>query len=203
MQKCKKCGEIKTEDSFYKEKNTKSGLRGICKICWDIASKDYYKKNKERIRDGQRKWRRENREKIRAYKKSHKWREDRREWRKKNREKINEYNRIREKNNPKLRIAGAMRRSIHRAIGREKNNSKWEKLVDYSFNDLMKHLESQFEDWMTWDNYGKWHIDHIKPISLFNFTKPDDPEFKECWALKNLQPLEARENIRKQNRYIG
>jgi 5-methylcytosine-specific restriction endonuclease McrA len=61
---------------------------------------------------------------------------------------------------------------------------------------------------MTWDNHGKyekgkkkWQIDHIKPKSLFNFETPEDPEFKECWALENLQPLEAMENIKKGNKF--
>ena len=65
----------------------------------------------------------------------------------------------------------------------------------------MEHLEKLFETWMTWGNYGKWHIDHIKPRSLFNYEKPEDKDFQECWALKNLQPLEASENLKKFNHY--
>jgi len=42
-----------------------------------------------------------------------------------------------------------------------------------------------------------WHIDHIRPISAFSFTVPEDPEFKECWALNNLQPLWAFDNLSK------
>ena len=58
---------------------------------------------------------------------------------------------------------------------------------------------------MTWDNYGKWHIDHIYPISLFDKEKIknyNSQEFKDCWTLKNLQPLWAFENISKGNRII-
>ena len=59
-----------------------------------------------------------------------------------------------------------------------------------------------FNDKMTWDNYGEyWHIDHIKPQSLFNFESFEDDEFKECWALDNLQPLSAEENRKKSNKY--
>jgi len=64
------------------------------------------------------------------------------------------------------------------------------------------HLEKQFKDGMTWDNYGDWHIDHIRPISSFNFKSYEDKEFKECWDLNNLQPLWAEENIRKHNRIL-
>jgi len=60
-----------------------------------------------------------------------------------------------------------------------------------------KYLEEKFIKGMTWDNYGKWHIDHIKPDSLFHYKSVDDKEFQECWALKNLQPLEFIENIKK------
>ena len=55
---------------------------------------------------------------------------------------------------------------------------------------------------MNWENYGSyWHIDHIKPKSLFIFESLEDEEFKQCWSLNNLRPLEAKENIRKGNRF--
>jgi hypothetical protein len=54
---------------------------------------------------------------------------------------------------------------------------------------------------MTWDNYGQWHIDHIKPVALFEFDSTDDPGFRDCWTLDNLQPLWALDNLRKGNKY--
>ena len=45
---------------------------------------------------------------------------------------------------------------------------------------------------MEWDNYGQWHLDHIKPVSLF-----EDPLCKEAWHWTNYQALWAKENIRK------
>jgi len=66
----------------------------------------------------------------------------------------------------------------------------------------MKHIESQFDENMTWENYGSyWHVDHIKPQSLFEFESADDDGFKKCWALENLQPLSAKENWKKGNKY--
>jgi hypothetical protein len=50
---------------------------------------------------------------------------------------------------------------------------------------------------MSWDNVGKWHIDHIIPLSSFRFTSMDDPEFRAAWALSNLRPMWATENILK------
>jgi len=66
---------------------------------------------------------------------------------------------------------------------------------------LIKYLEKKFEEGMSWENYGKeWHIDHKLPISKFNFKTTDDPDFKICWSLKNLQPMWAKENMSKNNK---
>jgi hypothetical protein len=55
---------------------------------------------------------------------------------------------------------------------------------------------------MNWELYmqGKIHIDHKRPIASFNFNSYKDKEFKECWALNNLQPLWAEENLSKGNK---
>lgn len=50
---------------------------------------------------------------------------------------------------------------------------------------------------MTWDNFGDWHIDHILPLSSFNYSTPDEPDFKSAWALTNLRPIWAKENLEK------
>ena len=66
-----------------------------------------------------------------------------------------------------------------------------------SRDDLLKHLEGQFEDGMTWENYGVhgWHIDHIKPCVAFDLT--NIAEQAECFHYTNLQPLWAKDNISK------
>ena len=74
---------------------------------------------------------------------------------------------------------------------------RWETLVGYTAQDLIKHIESQFVDGMNWENRHRWHIDHIIPVSAFNFTEPEHIDFKRCWALENLQPLWAKDNMRK------
>jgi len=54
-----------------------------------------------------------------------------------------------------------------------------------------------------YSNYGSyWHIDHIKPKSLFKYISPEDPEFQECWDLNNLQPLEKISNLKKGSNYV-
>ena len=63
------------------------------------------------------------------------------------------------------------------------------------------YIEKQFLDGMTWNNYGlkTWHIDHIKPISKYNLTDPED--IKNAFNYKNLQPLWASDNLSKSNKY--
>ena len=79
-----------------------------------------------------------------------------------------------------------------------KNRQRWESLVGYTVNQLKEHLEKLFDNLMKWENYGNyWHIDHKIPISYFSFATPGDPDFKKCWALENLQPLEKIENLKK------
>jgi 5-methylcytosine-specific restriction endonuclease McrA len=66
--------------------------------------------------------------------------------------------------------------------------------------DKEKHHE-QVKPGMTWENYGTtWHIDHKIPIAAFNFERPDDIDFRLCWSLKNLQPLEVTKNLSKGGR---
>lgn len=75
-------------------------------------------------------------------------------------------------------------------------------LLGYSCGDLTRHLESKFLPGMSWENFGEWHIDHVKPLALFIITSDHDAEFREAWSLKNLQPLWAIDNLRKGAKYL-
>jgi len=94
-----------------------------------------------------------------------------------------------------------MSREIRLAIEQRKGGRRWEDLVGYTLGELMDHLESKFTEGMTWDNMGKWRIDHVRPISSFNFETVDDPDFKKCWSLENLQPLWGGQNLGKGAKY--
>jgi hypothetical protein len=96
----------------------------------------------------------------------------------------------------KYNLSNRMRCRLWGSI-RNKGGRSWEKLLGYSILDLMKHIESLFKDDMSWENIGKWHIDHIVPIASFNYSSTEDDDFKRCWSLNNLQPLWALENISK------
>lgn len=75
-----------------------------------------------------------------------------------------------------------------------------EELVGCSIEQLKEHIEKQFQLNMTWDNYGQWHIDHIIPCSSFDLTKED--EQKKCFHYTNLQPLWAKDNLKKSNKIL-
>jgi len=154
--------------------------------------KKYYQKNKDKYKERYRKNR------IEFIKYSTKWKKEHPEKVKVNRRKHDQIYRL----NPKFRVDHNLSRHIEKALERKKAGRKWEKLVGYTLEDLIKHLESKFDNKMTWENYGSyWDIDHIKPKSLFHYKNPEDPEFKKCWALENLQPLEHTANMKKWKKY--
>ena len=117
-------------------------------------------------------------------------------WVEKNKDRRNE---ISKKHYHQYKTLMICRRLIKRTIkylGTDKENSTIE-FLGYTPVLLKETIESKFTDGMSWDNYGEWHIDHIKPIS--SFDKNDDP--KVINSLNNLQPLWAFDNLSKGNKY--
>jgi hypothetical protein len=88
-----------------------------------------------------------------------------------------------------------------RQAASKNQNTKYLDILGYSKEELKNHLEKKFTKDMTWEAFrnGEIHIDHIKPQSLFNLKDIND--IKECWSLNNLQPLWAKDNIAKSNKY--
>lgn len=179
-------------------------------------AKSYRTKNADKIKESQRKhaaknraaiaiaakeWREANPERFRAIRAAHYER---------NREKIlaknktpealskrREHERNRRLLDPGFVVNDRMSANIRLAIRSLKAGRKWERIVGYSLAELMLHVERQFSKGMTWENIGKWHIDHILPKSSFSYSSDEDPAFQACWALTNLRPLWAEENMKK------
>lgn len=106
--------------------------------------------------------------------------------------------------NPIFRLSNMIGRAIAKYI-RENNNGRfWEEFVGYTMEDLRKHLELQFAPGMNWSNYGHggWTMDHKIPICLWKFESYQDREFKQCWALANIQPLWSKDNLSKGTKII-
>lgn len=100
---------------------------------------------------------------------------------------------------PGYRLNNSVSAQIRMSLN-NKGGIGWQSIVGFTLDELKKHLERQFQKGMSWDNYGEWHVDHITPVSSFDFSAPDDADFKACWVLTNLRPLWATENIKKSNK---
>lgn len=155
-------------------------MRADCINCLLKYSKQYNKENKKHIRQYQSQYYKKNKEQISK--------------------RITKYRHERRKTDIEFRILQNCRSRLNKVIKGETKSVSTKKLIGCSIEKLLEHLENQFQDGMTWDNYGEWHIDHIKPCALFDFTKVKDQ--RECFHYTNLQPLWAEDNLRKKDKYI-
>ncbi len=188
------CNIEKKLSEFYKKKSSKDGLRSECKECNKIYSKkykiDYYQKNKDRIKREIC----EDKEFIALYLK---------EYKKNNKEKLNlwrvNYRKNKFKKDPIYKLSHNLRSLISKSI---KNfgyvkSKKTEFILGCSFEEFKIYLESQFKDGMTWENRSEWHLDHKIPIS---WAKSEEMVYK-LNHYTNFQPLWAKDNISKGNKY--
>ena len=95
-----------------------------------------------------------------------------------------------------------MKGLIKGSISDNRKGSCWEDMIDYTLDDLNKHLKTTIPEGYTWQDFleGKLHIDHIIPISVFNYDKPEHVDFKKCWALENLRLLTQKDNLTKKDK---
>jgi len=181
LKECPKCKETKTLENFNKNKGTKTGHNCYCKIC-DLT---YRENNKEIIALSNKKWREENKDYLREKKReeyNNTWKHDK------------EYMLV---NN----IKGLIRKSIKSTSkGKVIKSKRTEEILQCTIQEFKKHIESQFLNWMTWENHGNicselnyncsWDLDHIIPI-----TKARNEE--ELYLLNhwsNFQPLCSKIN---------
>ena len=182
--KCIPCGIIKPLSEFHVRTRSKDGYAPHCKSCALICANKYAQTHKKERKIYRAKYYQEHREreKIRQqkYKQSHK-------------KETNANLRKRRKIDVNFRINDNMSRAINKYLKGMKNGTRLKDLFDWTTEELIIHLESLFTEGMSWDNYGsgkyEWSLDHIIAKSKFNITSKTCQEFKDCWALKNLQPL--------------
>jgi hypothetical protein len=165
----------------------------------------YFEANKEVLCRASQKRYAENREQ--ALKTAAAWRaanaDKKQAWRLANKDREREYD-TKRRSTPRGRIDDAVSAGIRDSLRKgAKAGRKWEVLVGYTVDDLMAHLERQFIDGMSWNNYGDWHIDHVIPKAAFNYTSPEHADFIRCWGLNNLQPLWAVDNMKKSDSLPG
>ena len=187
--KCSDCHEHKpmTNEYFYKSKNADCGFKSQCKPCSSEAKRKWLLTDHAKSLVAN--TRKRNIETSRSYAKSRA-------------EKRNNAERDRKRTDPNFALRCRMRVLMHMTLRQTKNGRKWQDLVGYSIQSLKDHIEKQFNDGMNWDRFlaGDVHIDHIIPVSAFNYTDPSHRDFHRCWALKNLRPMWATDNLKKSNR---
>jgi hypothetical protein len=142
--------------------------------------KDWAERNKEHRVEYTKKWVKSNPEKVKA---------------RKRREKLALLA------NPKTRLELNLRQRVQKALkaqGARKHGKTYD-LLGMSAKELRTYIESKFVEGMNWENYGQWHIDHIRPISSFNLMEAEQQ--KIAFHYSNLQPLWAVDNLKKGKRH--
>jgi hypothetical protein len=208
MKSCGKCNISKKTSYFSKKKSSKDGLNNSCKECVNNITRLYYLKNREKIINQKMVYASENQDLIKTYQCEYrkdnkeyiiKYREENSEYYKKwwvdNRDKAKLYDKKYREKFPHVRACRNALKSCLERIGLDKTQRTIE-LLKYTTEEFKIHIESLFTDGMNWSNYGKWHIDHIKPVSKFNTNTP----VYIINSLDNLQPLWAKDNLSKSNK---
>jgi predicted restriction endonuclease len=125
-------------------------------------------------------------------------------YQKENRESINKtnrrYNKERAKVDVNFKLAKLLRTRFYNALKKNHKSGLAIRELGCSIEELKIYLASKFTKGMSWDNHGKWHIDHIKPLSLFDLSNMH--ELKKAVHYTNLQPLWAEDNYKKNDTYI-
>ena len=197
---CCRCKNWRPLTNYGKLTSHWDGLRNDCKAClkeyrdreggkaeMTEYNKKYWVETKDAQTERHRQWREANRGHYNEYMRTYK-----RSWDKHQRE-----------TNPRFKITKNMRNRLYAAVkaqGADKSARTFE-LVGCTSEELMAYLEGQFTEGMTWDNYGEWHVDHIKPCALFDMLLAEQQE--ACFHYTNLQPLWGPDNLRKGARYTG
>jgi len=167
---CKKCKIEKEIDDFHLHGQSKDGHRNVCKMCRKVESKVYYDENRKRYNIMSSKWNKNNPLRRKEIVKKH-------------------------KQTPEIKFKEGVRHRIYmymKTMKMRKKNKTFD-IVGLTPEDLRNYIEKQFEDGMSWENYGVWHVDHILPISL---GKTEDEIYKLC-HYTNLQPLWGVNNLKK------
>jgi len=212
--KCIKCGIEKPLSEYHKDKQNKDGYRTQCKSCVkeyqrlnrdsinsynkeykrenkdsiSVYKKEYYQQNKDSIITRSKEYYQQNKDSISDYKKEHY---------QQNKDSINtrskEYNIRRRNTDPLFKLKNNIRNRIGDSIRNRgyRKNTRTHDILGCDWNTLKEHLESLFDDNMSWDNQGKyWDIDHIIPVS----SAKTEEEIIKLNHYTNLQPLESYYN---------
>jgi hypothetical protein len=199
--KCPKCDTIKSLDQF--PKSEKGTILSRCIACTkppkhlseeQLAKNRQSKKEKKEANDARRKvYLQENQERIRLSR-----REYYRKYYAANKEKLNQYQQDYRKTNTFVTIRNSLRKRLHAYITKNRSTTDY---VGTSIEVIKEWLEFNFEEDMTWENYGTlWNIDHTIPCILFDMK--DDAQIHLCFDWKNLMPKYVINNLKKRSKML-
>lgn len=120
--------------------------------------------------------------------------------RKRRNQTIAKYCREKSKSDPAFRALRSCRVRLRLALKATGNSKSGRDMIGCSSSEFRAHIERLFTAGMTWDNYGEWVIDHIKPCAVFDFSYPTQQW--ECFHFSNLQPLWQRDNQMKADTWV-
>lgn len=178
--KCTKCGEEKPLSEFHFRKDRQKHY-AACKACWYSKTRKWFNDNPGRAAEFSRAWVDRDKDHARAVYREMK---------------------SRQRAKPSRRFAMCFSTAVHASLSGLRKKRPTFKLLGYTREELVAHLQRQFLSGMSWDNYGQWHVDHIVPLSAFEIAGPLDPALRHAWALTNLRPLWAADNMRKKDKRV-
>jgi hypothetical protein len=218
--KCRVCQIEKPLDEFYADARAVDKHRSDCATCNCKSRIQWQKNNRDAVREKNREWHKKNKEHVLEWKKNYAPRKremankryhENPETRQRIIESVKLYRRdpknrpviiatrrrltAEYRKNPLWRLRNNLRRRLLHVLHGNRKAECTMKLVGCTWEQLRLHIQSKFTEGMGWDNYGKWHVDHIKPCNSFDLSKPD--EQRKCFNYTNLQPLWAFDNLSK------
>lgn len=103
--------------------------------------------------------------------------------------------RYNERHAAELKVSRPLYSRLHKVLTGQIKGGRTAELVGCTALELRAHVARQFTEGMSWENYGEWQIDHKIPLSKFDLS--DIEQQKECFHFSNLQPLWAKDNLKK------
>lgn len=208
MKICSKCGEEKSLSEYNFRKESQK-YRNECKQCQKEFFQQYYLNNTNKFKQYKKDFVEKNPKYMKNYRKRYRAKnrtrliEESAKYLEENRDKIKTEVKRRRKTEVCYKLRKVISHSISKALKDYKRKLTHIELLGCTIQEFKIYIENQLEDWMSWDNYGSetWHIDHIKPISHYDLSDPE--EQKACFHYSNTQPLSAFDNRSKKNRFVG
>lgn len=179
--KCGACLIVKPLADFGADRKGIFGKGHACRECIRSKSSKWYAENSDRAAATNSAWRSRNMEKVRSYSKARAMRE--------------------KAGMPQCIFKRRIRTAVGRSLRGRRPVGAF-RYLPFGFEELMAHLERQFVRGMSWENYGEWHVDHVVPLAQFGDMAIGTASFQRAWALTNLRPLWAKDNLRKKDKRL-